>query len=234
MFSVVFLSSVLTLSTPGANSEIPQNSVPNWLISFVVQGKPGNMEETQRRLERLFDQVTNGAGVASRDMFTLQEAVTRAQRRSMFLSGILQKDIDGDGTITKQDLDVYYTPLARQKLRTNVGVTIIPTQEQQADIRQKAEEVDFKLDANGDQRITFDEMLQDATRKTEGEKISAFASPIQPDKLMMLDQNLDGTLTKEEYSAAIAKAFKQVDSNGDGTLSQDEIRAAVTNPNTTK
>lgn len=233
MFSIILLaSSMLNLSAPG--SESPQNSVPNWLINLVVQGKPSTLKETQERLESLFNQSTDGGGVASYEMFHWREAATRAQRRSMYLSSLLQKDIDGDGAITKQDLDVYYTPATKQKLQTNVGISVTPTKEQQAEILKKVEEQDFKLDTNGDQRITFDEMLQGANRKMEGEKFSASASPIHPDKMMSLDRNLDGVVTKDEYFEEIAEAYKQVDGNGDGVISQEEIRIALTNIMTPK
>ena len=177
-----------------------------------------------------FDQATNGSGAASAEVLKSKEAIMRAQRRGMIIGGMLQKDLNGDGTITKQELDIYYTPVSREMLRSNGGITVMPTKEQQAEILQKAEEKDFALDTNGDGRISVDEMLQDANKKLEGEKMGGYyQGALSPDKLMTLDGNSDGVVTMDEYLAAVVKAYKQVDTNGDGTLSPQEIRSALTN-----
>ncbi|HZG27394.1 MAG TPA: EF-hand domain-containing protein [Ensifer sp.] len=228
MFRVVLLAtSMLNLSTSGPASDAQKSPVPGWLVSLVAQGTESNLEKTQLRLTSVFDQVTNGSGVASYELFKWKEAALRAQRRSMLLSSMLTKDINGDGTITKDELDIFYAPTSTAKLQTNLGITVTPTKEQQAEILQKAEEKDFKLDTNGDGRITFEEMLQDANKKLEGENVGSYPSVLNSDKLMMLDANSDGVVTRDEYLASVTKAYKQVDTNGDGIISQQEMRAAL-------
>ena len=89
-----------------------------------------------------------------------------------------------------------------------------------------------KMDANGDGKVTIDEMRAGAKQRFDaldtdknGVLSQAELSKNEHAKRMIerADANKDGQVTAAESVAAIDGFFKKLDKNSDGTLSGDEL-----------
>jgi Ca2+-binding EF-hand superfamily protein len=169
-----------------------------------------------RRSEfRSFD-VDGDDAITDADL-TLQRQIHEAGARAMALSSLLQFDLDGDGVITRTEIETSVTG-------SLIAILISQdSSEASAAMRQKLQaSIDQAMapDTNGDGRIDSAEML------VYGEKraIRYSGNPllwVAP----TLDENNDGRVTVVEYLNAAEAAFRKVDSDGDGALSKEEIDA---------
>ena len=83
-----------------------------------------------------------------------------------------------------------------------------------------------ELDANGDGRVSLDEIMVYATKKS---------TDLRGFYIKDVDKDGDGTLTQQELKAAGIKGFegvdtinlKDLDTNGDGYVSREELEAFV-------
>lgn len=95
-----------------------------------------------------------------------------------------------------------------------------------------------RLDANGDGKITADEMdarqaelFADADANGDGaitrEEMMAFHKARRAEHMRerMGDANGDGVVDRKEFMAAAEAHFKELDKNGDGVISEDELSA---------
>ncbi|MBI1365795.1 MAG: hypothetical protein GC153_07520 [Alphaproteobacteria bacterium] len=100
-----------------------------------------------------------------------------------------------------------------------------------------------RLDANGDGKITLDELdarqkafLAEADANGDGvltkDELKAVHDKRRAERaaLMMGDANGDGKVTREEFEAREAARFAKLDTNKDGVLSPDELAAAPRGP----
>lgn len=223
MLRIILLASAL-LNVGPVSSDADPAQAPDWLIRIVAaQGRTGGIDAVRQRLGMVFDTVSAGGDTIDQRAFEQRDQLNRAQMRAQFLSTILSKDLNGDGEITKDELDTYYAFGARSPLRSNNGVTVEPTKEQSAQIIEKAEERDWAYDSDGDRKITFAEMLAAATRRTSERSAAGFGGLISPANYLSLDGNHDGVLTRDEFLTAVTQAYRQIDTDGNGKLDPEEI-----------
>jgi len=147
----------------------------------------------------------------------LQRQINEAGARATALHSLLQFDLDGDGVITRAEVEAFFAGSLLMALTSQNGgeVSAAERQQLQAGIDQA-----MAPDTNGDGRIDFAEMLAYSEKRAiryDGNPLLWVA--------LTLDENKDGRVTLDEYLKAAEAAFHKVDSDGDGVLSKEEIDA---------
>lgn len=92
---------------------------------------------------------------------------------------------------------------------------------EKAEVLRPREERFAKLDANGDGRITADEL--DAHLK---QRLQRRLVRMRYRMLARLDADGDGVISKREFTARAMRRFARIDLNGDGRVVPEELRAA--------
>jgi hypothetical protein len=178
-------------------------------------------DDARKRLMVVFTNAdVDGNGVSQKD-YDFAERRGTAQNRANLISQILRNDLDGDGRVTRAEVEASHAQEANRPL-FSAGISVDPTPEQRALILKQVIEREMKADKDGDGVITWAEMLAYAN---ENSKRTTSYTPPQAVPLF-LDANGDGTVSKAEFTALIDRAFDAADTNHDGKLSQEE-RAAL-------
>lgn len=153
----------------------------------------------------------------------------RAEARARYLGQKLVEDLNGDFTISADELQSLALREATQPLRAN-GIEIPPTPDQ---IRMLASGIVARKlaeDADGDGNISPEELRAAAEAAAES-YVQRGAPPFPP--IDIYDADNDARLTEEEFVARLRAAFQAADTDGDAHLANKEIeavrRAALTN-----
>ena len=163
---------------------------------------------------RTFD--VDGDGAITEGDLNLQRQINEAGARAVALHALLQCDFDGDGVVTRAEVEQFFVGSPVVAIFSN-GREITDAERQQ--LRVAIDQV-MASDTNGDGRIDTAEMLAYGEKRA----IRYNGNPLLWVALT-LDENKDGRTTLEEYLKAAEAAFHKVDSDGDGILSKDEIDA---------
>lgn len=158
----------------------------------------------------------DGGGFSQSDQ-DLAQKIARAKRRARELTQWLQRDLDGDGEVTRAELEVFYAVQARRPLRS-ASISVEPSEAQIAEILGKLVSKALAADTNGDGTITFEEM----TEALPGRQNIRPARVILP---LELDPDGAGNVSKEEFLAAVDRVLASVDTDTNGTFSAEEIAA---------
>ncbi len=180
--------------------------------------------DVRKDLLRLYRQTDiDGGGVSVSD-YELKEQKESAAQRSAMLSRWLRNDLDGDGRVTRQELERIFLPDARRPIHS-YGVSVAPTPDQIAKTLEKM--VNKVLaddgDGDGDGSISFAEALSEANSKIATRSRRRGRSPFLVP--LTLDRDGDGKVTESEYGEEIDRVLGQIDLNGDGRYSKSEISA---------
>ncbi|MGI9383627.1 MAG: EF-hand domain-containing protein [Methyloligellaceae bacterium] len=219
---VAGMAMLLLLGGAVSAAEQPAAKGDDWIklrTSSVVRAGD-TVEAARTKLLRLFAKGDiDGGGVSSAD-HKLLEQLWASGRRAGRMVEWLRWDLDGDATVTRQELNAYYGQKARQPLRSH-GVELPPTDEQTKSILKSLVTKALKADANGDGEITFAEALAAAKVELQ-ERRHRRRSEAPP---LSLDPNGDGVLTEAEFGAAADRILGRMDADGDGVFSAQEIKA---------
>lgn len=146
----------------------------------------------------------------------LQRQINEAAVRAGALSSLLQFDLDGDGVVTRDEIETYLAGnMMMILLSQSRGDAADADRQFQSAVTQA-----MAPDTNGDGRIDAAEMLATAAKhaiRFGGNSLQWVA--------LTLDENGDGRVTRVEYLRAAEAIFWTIDSNGDGVLSKEEIDA---------
>jgi hypothetical protein len=158
----------------------------------------------------------DGGGISTKD-YELAETIDKAQQRAGRLSQSLMRDLDGDGVVTRSEIETVLSRQAHQPINAN-GVMVEPTPEQIKIILNRLVADALRPDANNDGKLTFDEMAAEPVEL--GRRAVWYGR--QQMVPMGLDADKDGTVTIQEYDQAIDRIIAELDINKDGLISGDE------------
>jgi Ca2+-binding EF-hand superfamily protein len=171
--------------------------------------------DTRRGEFRAFD--VDGDGAITDADLKLQRQINEAGARAMALPTLLQLDLNGDGVITREEVEAFFTGNFIVALFAQKSGELSEVERKQL---QMGIDQAMAPDTNNDGRIDAAEMLAYGEKRA----IRYSGNPLQW-VVLTLDENKDGRVTLDEYLKAAEAAFHKVDSNGDSVLSKDEIDA---------
>lgn len=181
-----------------------------------------NFQQLEAQLGVNFDRLEADGIAGYTDADTeVRLSMERARVRSQVIAKELVFDLDGDFTITKQELEVFATMRASQPLKAH-GVQIYPNPEQIKALVESIVAEHLAKDRNGDGEISPDELLAVAEERfKENSRHRYVRLPGQHH-----DLDGDGRITKDEFLKSIMELGRAIDKDQDGTLSNDEITTA--------
>jgi len=134
------------------------------------------------------------------------------------LEELARYDLDFDGIVTRDEI------LMGVSRRIRRHAYIFPSGgDSEESLKQRIEQDVVRLaraDRNGDGRIEWDEMLAFA-RQTPVPPNSVGGSIMST--ILSMDENHDGSVTREEFDRAIERIFRLVDTDRDDILSKEEL-----------
>jgi hypothetical protein len=160
-------------------------------------------------------------GVTAQGLEDLRR-ISVAQRRSQAVAQILTYDLDGDGSVTSEEVTAAMKPRARQMIHAN-GVQLEPTPQQvRAQLDRLVSEL-LKPDTDHDGIISAAEIQQEGARQA-AQASMAWQQNVTQLVPMALDANGDGAVSLAEYEAAIREQFDLADQDRDGRISASEAQ----------
>jgi EF hand len=201
----------------------PARASSEWIVARMGNGFLAEVTWEQIRhqvLATFYHSNPDERGVTMQGIDNLRR-ITAAQRRSQVIAQILNYDLDGNGSVTKQEITAAIEPRARQMLNAN-GVQLEPTLQQVRLQLDKLVAEALKPDTDRDGVITPAEIEQEAKtladQATSGWRERASSQFIP----MTLDTNGDGAVSLAEFEAAVREQFDAVDRDRDGRISAAE------------
>lgn len=226
--TVLFSSSILMASLSVSNAEEYKASDFTEAESAAVQSLSlyatigTNWERLNRRLENRFDQQDKTGQGISKDDVDLTNMIRQASARALSMQKWLRYDLDGNGSVTQDELEA----LSKQSLRANItnarirNIQIKPTDEQSEMILNRIKENAEFPDENNDGTITLEEMLKAAGKSSTktNSVLARYTRNIGP----KFDANKDGVVQKEEYLKIMRETFVRFDKNKNDVLERRE------------
>jgi Ca2+-binding EF-hand superfamily protein len=217
----------------GAAAQDPRLGPDHWMRQRVEPSiRPGaTLQQVKERVRDYFYNLDfDGTGVSARsyDIFLQQH---RAKERATQINRLLALDLDGDGVITREEMETVARIYAAS---TAARLPADPRPDQERRRAGMATQIAhwLKYDRNGDGRITIDEVLAaaedelDAREKADGRPREARRAHLVAELVpLALDANGDGIVSLDEYDAAVEAAFREYDDDGDGVISAAEAQA---------
>ena len=209
----------ITLSAPGARAQsapVPAASAESLFGRSTKPGETlGQYLDTRRNEFRGFD--ADGDDAITEADLALHRQIHEAGARASALSTLLQFDLDGDGVITRSEVETSLSGSLMAILISQEGGEASAKARQQMEV---AVNQTMASDTNGDGRIDSAEMLAYGEKRA----IRYTGNPLLWVALT-LDDDKDGRVTLVEYVKAAEAAFHKVDSDRDNVLSKEEIDA---------
>ncbi len=132
----------------------------------------------------------SGEGYATQDMVDAAAKRQLAQRRAMLLSTVYQNDLDGDGIVTREEIETGNK--AARINRRNVDAVMIL----------------YSHDLDEDGALSFHEVLSYASKESKAKNSRA---DLQHQMLMGMDMNADGQVTIPEVMGYIDAAVQEAE-----------------------
>lgn len=214
-FGICALLSLCICAPVSAQAQEDKTIVQDWLLRqmAVGGGAPLNLAAAESRMRSIF------AVLTTRSMSN-QNAIPRA--RAQQIARFLEKDLDNDGTVTRDELKEFFGSQAARPLSAASGVNVNPTKEQVDSILEQLLAKELEADDNGDGNIDFAEMRQFAAEKSTGHRRKQL-NLYDPAVLRVLDTSGDKSISESELVAGTRQAFEAADANKDGLISREEL-----------
>jgi Ca2+-binding EF-hand superfamily protein len=184
------------------------------------------LQVKERVRDYFYNSDFDGTGVSahSYDVVIQQH---RARERAMHIRRLLALDLDGDGVITREEIET----VSRIDVASRIGPSAT---DQRQDAKQRSNiEAEIarwlKYDRDGDGRITMDEIIaaaEDAVKIAEAERKKSREQHLTQNLVPLeLDTDGDGVVSLAEFDAAVEAVFREYDDDGDGVISAAEAEA---------
>jgi Ca2+-binding EF-hand superfamily protein len=141
-----------------------------------------------------------------------------AAMRAGAVSGYLNADLDGDGVVTREEMQRYQMMMAGRLPGTGGPESAGARQERAA----QAVDAMMRADRNGDGRIDWKEMVA-AGRLVRMPDRAGFDGIYQA--VLAFDADGDGRVTMDEYIDGLGKRFAEYDTDSDEVISRAEFDA---------
>jgi Ca2+-binding EF-hand superfamily protein len=214
-FGIYALLSFIICLPVSAQAQDDKTIVQDWLVRQMVLGggAPLNLAAAESRMRSTY------AILAARSMSN-QNAIPRG--RAQQIARFLEKDLDNDGIVTRDELKEFFGSQAARPLSAASGVNVNPTREQVDSILEQLLVKELEADENGDGNIDFAEMRQYAAEKSAGNRRMQL-NLYDPTVLRVLDTSGDKSISEAELVAGTRQAFEAADANKDGLISREEL-----------
>lgn len=185
----------------------PSQLAVNWVAADMMTSIRGARTLPEAREKALYDFRRRFPG-------NLDKSDPHAvQLRARNVHWWLAADLNGDGQVTRAEVEKIYWPIARMSVSHN-DPAAGPLEEQ---ARRKLEEMiagSMRADANSDDVVTLREVLAMPDERQSS------AAPLPE----FLDSNGDGVVRPQEYLDVVDVVLSTVDRDGDGEISSQESR----------
>jgi Ca2+-binding EF-hand superfamily protein len=150
-------------------------------------------------------------GVAAREIAE-KETVRRAERRANFVASYLKYDLDGDGRVTKAEMQTQFE--IRNRMAGGIAAQLVKL------MTPPFAELSV-IDCDGDGALTIAELVQ-----SEPSATNAIDANQRMDLtgLMVFDADGNGTLTAREFKDALLALFTALDADSNGHISDTEFK----------
>lgn len=161
----------------------------------------------------------DGNGISQSD-FDLLDDLESARRRARHVTPLLQRDLNGDGRITKQELEKFFLKQATRPMRSGL-ISIQPTEAQIRDIQQRLVQGALRADQNKDGVLDFAELMADAENNNRKQRWRGRYDGRIP---WSFDANKDGVIALSEFEMVVDRVVATLDQDRDGVASEREIK----------
>ncbi len=226
------ITAMVTLSFSGAafaqdekksegSNLIAENELKISAKTYIRSGY--SVEHSKKQLMAVFHRAdVNGNGITEAD-YTMQRQLGEASTRAYSMLKWLQKDLDGNGEVSREEVEVFNKARASRPVY-HQGIRLDLTEDQVAQILKKLVDKTMIDDSNNDGKIDFAEAAEAAKKKKRSRTRSRYNQLRYSRKVpLSLDANKDGSVSKEEYETVVDRILTQVDENKDGSFSRDEV-----------
>ncbi len=177
-------------------------------------------ETLMKSVDRDFANLGTGGDAITAGDVAVHERMLDATYRARRAVEIMQKDIDGDGYVTEDEVRSSLAYAGRQSF---FGRDIDITARQDHAVEQV-----MQADTDGDKRVGWAEAsampgLDTPQGRAQAKSVEKLADSIR--QALLLDSDNDGRVTLREYEAAADALFRTVDTNSSGKITEDEARA---------
>jgi Ca2+-binding EF-hand superfamily protein len=223
-FCIAFLVALAGLMGAASTQTSAWNDGLDWLAPRVVVSATAGakVDSVKAKAQMLFiNSDLSGKGVSQAD-YELTEQLYFAGQRQQRVSQWTRYDLDGDGKVTRAEIERARRSEAIRSLRPH-GITITPTPEQIATVLDKLVGQVLADDLDGDGIVTLEEVLEAHRRHMGKQPPPAMTMHLVP---LSLDRDGDGIVSRQEFDAAVDEVIARIDTNGDGVVSEEELNAA--------
>ena len=226
--SGIVLAALCLMAADASGQATPDEAGLNWLRTHVLSGVRGGEKVEHRRevARRLYlESDLDGGGISKSD-YALASQLDAATARQPVISNWASKDLDGDGKVTRSELERALVPTALRSFprydRGGGRAGAMPSEEQLRLVLDKLVLAALADDLNDDGVVTLEELLGSHRKKAKSDppRLTRRLVPLS------LDGNGDGIVSLEEFDAAVMLVLREMDANQDGEFSDTEAVAA--------
>jgi Ca2+-binding EF-hand superfamily protein len=228
------LASLLARPAAAQNSQQTPPSPPPMAATQYLAGWMSANITLDRYLQGLRTQFRQADADANGEIsaadIALHDAVTGAMMRGMDALNIMNADLDGDGTVTEDELrqKLRYNESMRDASRSAAATAAVPPSSSPSSADQSVEQEAARLmaaDTNKDGRITWLEAIEFTKARPNYLQTAASGHGPAVRQLLALAPAGKDVVTLANVEAAGEALFRVIDADGNGTISQEELNA---------